>query len=126
MLGKLGAWQHLLMRRLSEPRAAYGLLVAKTVIAAHLALFISFAWNLGSPRTAVIAVFLVMLQQTGLVLQKGFYRLLGTTVGAIVSVALIGAFAQNRELFAIGFALWIAFCTAGSFFYRNFKSYALC
>ena len=99
------------------------LFVAKTVTAALLALLISLVADLDSPRTAMFSVYLVMQARSGLVFQKSYYRLLGTLVGGIVSVALIAGFAQSPELFFVGFALWVSLCTAGSFIYRNFQSY---
>lgn len=101
-------------------RTAY---VVKAVAAALLALLISLLADLDSPRTAMFAVYLVMQAQSGLVFQKSYYRLLGTVVGAVVSVILISAFAQAPELFFLAFALWVAVCTAGSFVFRNFQSY---
>lgn len=107
----------------SSANFASAIYVTKVVLAALLALLISLALNLESPRTAMFSVYLVMQARSGLVFQKSYYRLLGTVVGAVVSVILIGAFAQTPELFFIGFALWVALCTAGSFIFRNFQSY---
>jgi len=104
-------------------RHGMALHVIKTVIAAALALFVSLAMDMASPRTAVFCVFLVMQAQTGLVFQKSFYRLLGTVVGAFVGIILIGTLGQTPEMFFLCFGLWIAFCTSGSLFYRNFQSY---
>jgi len=100
-----------------------GMQVFKVVLAALLALLISLALDLDSPRTAMFSVFLVMQARSGLVFQKSYYRLIGTVVGGTVSVVLIAACAQSPELFFVGFALWVAFCTAGSFVFRNFQSY---
>jgi len=100
-----------------------GMQVFKVVLAALLALLISLAMDLDSPRTAMFSVFLVMQARSGLVFQKSYYRLIGTVVGGTVSILLIAACAQSPELFFIAFALWVAFCTAGSFVFRNFQSY---
>lgn len=113
-----------LSRRLfAAPGWINGVYVAKVVLAALLALLISLAMDLDSPRTAMFSVYLVMQARSGLVFQKSVYRLLGTVVGGTVSVLLIAGCAQSPELFFIGFALWVAFCTAGSFVFRNFQSY---
>ncbi|GAB2180692.1 FUSC family protein [Denitratisoma sp. agr-D3] len=100
-----------------------GMQVFKVVLAALSALLISLVLDLDSPRTAMFSVFLVMQARSGLVFQKSYYRLIGTVVGGAVSVMLIAACAQSPELFFAGFALWVAFCTAGSFVFRNFQSY---
>jgi len=115
----------LLFRKLYRASSYYShaIYIAKIVLAALMALCLSLAFNLGSPRTAVFCVFLVMQTQTGLVFQKSYFRLLGTLAGATVAVILMGAFAQTPEMFFFFFAIWIAICTAGSFIYRNFQSY---
>lgn len=97
--------------------------VAKTFIAALLALWIAFRIGLGSPRTAMLTVFIVAQPQTGLVLAKGFYRAAGTLVGSAMALLLLALFAQQRELFLGALALWIGLCTAGATRTRNFRAY---
>ncbi|AJE03505.1 FUSC family protein [Geobacter pickeringii] len=97
--------------------------VLKTTLAALLAMGIAMRLELDLPRTAMITVFVVMQPQTGLVLAKSLYRIGGTLAGTVASLMLVGLFAQERELFILGLALWIGLCTAGAAFYRNFKSY---
>jgi len=117
------AWWRLVSAWPASAGFASAIYVTKVVLAALLALLISLVMNLDSPRTAMFSVYLVMQARSGLVFQKSYYRLLGTVVGGTVSVALIAGCAQSPELFFIGFALWVAFCTAGSFVFRNFQSY---
>lgn len=97
--------------------------VAKTVIAAMLALWLAFRIGLDSPRTAMLTVFIVAQPQTGLVLAKGFYRIAGTLVGCAATLILLGLFAQRRELFLGALALWIGLCTAGATRARSFRAY---
>ena len=54
---------------------------ARTFASALLALFISFWLGLDEPYWALLTVFVVAQPDSGLVLAKGFYRLLGTTAG---------------------------------------------
>jgi uncharacterized membrane protein YccC len=84
---------------------------------------LSMLFQLDQPRLAMITVFIVMRPQTGLILTKSLYRIGGTVAGILVSFVLISCFAQERVLFLLGLALWVAFCTAGAAFYRDFKSY---
>src|SRR5277367_996947 len=72
---------------------------AKTFAAALLALFISFWLALDEPYWAIMTVFVVAQPDSGLVLAKGFYRLLGTAVGLLVTTALVFGLAQYGELF---------------------------
>lgn len=95
----------------------------KISLAAVLAMGISMRLELDQPRTAMITVFVVMQPQTGMVLAKSLYRVGATIAGTLASLFLVGLFAQERVLFLVGLALWIGLCTAGSAFYRDFKSY---
>ncbi|SOF00901.1 Fusaric acid resistance protein family protein [Burkholderia sp. OK233] len=97
--------------------------VFKTVLAALLSLMIAMRLELPQPRTAMTTVFIVMLPQSGMVIAKSFYRLCGTLVGLVATLALVALFAQQRILFLSAMALWIGFCTAGAARNRNFKSY---
>ncbi|WP_183379364.1 MULTISPECIES: FUSC family protein [unclassified Herbaspirillum] len=97
--------------------------VFKMVAAALLALGIGYALDLESPRSAMITVFIVMQPQSGMILSKSFYRVVGTLVGSIAIVVSVGLFAQTPELFLLTTSLWIGLCTFGSAHNRNFRSY---
>ncbi len=98
--------------------------ILKTFLAALLALFVSFRLQLALPSTALVTVFIVAQPQSGLVIAKGFYRILGTTVGSLVTVVLIALFAQNQLLFLSSLCLWVGFCVAGAAWFRDFQAYA--
>jgi uncharacterized membrane protein YccC len=95
----------------------------KTFAAALLALFIAFWAAIDDPRWAVLTVFVVSQPDSGLVVAKSFYRMLGTVAGVLVSIALVFAFAQYGELFLASLAAWIAFCCFAARTARNFASY---
>jgi uncharacterized membrane protein YccC len=108
-----------------EHEAIVGLVFAlKTYAAAMLALFISFWAALDEPRWAFLTVFIVSQPDSGLVLAKSFYRILGTVAGVIVSTALVFGLSQYGELFLASLAAWIAVCTFASRAPRNFAAYA--
>ncbi|WP_428214368.1 FUSC family protein, partial [Enterococcus casseliflavus] len=71
----------------------------------------------------LITVFIVMQPQSGMILAKSFYRVIGTLVGSAAVVVFVGLFAQTPELFLLASALWIGLCTVGSAHNRNFRSY---
>jgi len=98
--------------------------VAKTVTAALLALWVAFRLGFDSPRSAMLTVFIVAQPQTGLVLAKSFWRTVGTLVGCLATFALVGLFAQERELFLLAMSVWVGLCTAGAALFRNFRAYA--
>ncbi|HEV7856781.1 MAG TPA: FUSC family protein [Herminiimonas sp.] len=97
--------------------------VVKTLAAAFLALWIAFRLGFDSPRSAMMTVFIVALPSSGMVLEKGFYRLLGTLVGCAAALIFIGLFPQQPVMLFLSLALWVAFCTGGSALLRNARSY---
>ena len=115
------AWA--LLREWSLTEGLTWVYIAKAVAAGLIALFIAMRLELPSPRTALTTVFVVMTPQSGMVLAKSFYRLIGTTVGLIAMVTFISLFSQAHLLFLISTAIWISICTAGSARNRNFRSY---
>ncbi len=89
---------------------------AKTTASGLIALLVAFTFNLDQPYWALLTVFIVSQpQQSGLVLAKSFYRIIGTVIGAAVALFLValcraGARALPRRSRALGRAvhLWLA------------------
>eukprot|EP01034_Spumella_vulgaris_P042683 gene42683-52950_t len=100
------------------------LFVAKTLLAAFTALWLAFRLGLDSPTTAMTTTFILALPSSGMVLEKAFYRLLGTLAGCAGALLLVAAFPQQAPLMFLGLALWIAACTCGAAMYRNQQSYS--
>jgi uncharacterized membrane protein YccC len=89
-----------------------------------LALYVAFALELDNPSWAGTSAAIVCLPQLGASLRKSWFRIIGTLVGAVMSVVLIACFPQDRGLFFAGLALWAAACTFVSTVLRNFASYS--
>jgi uncharacterized membrane protein YccC len=107
-----------------EHEVVVGLIFAlKTYAASMLALFIAFWAALDDPRWAFLTVFVVSQPDSGLVLAKSFYRILGTVCGVLFTIALVFALAQYGELFLAAVAAWICVCSFASRAVRNFPSY---
>jgi len=81
------------------------LFVGKTLAAAFLSLWISFRLGFTAPSTSLITVFIIAQPQSGLVIAKSFYRLIGSVVGAVVALLLVETLVQARELFVLALAL---------------------
>lgn len=96
----------------------------KVCLAAFLTYWLALELELPSPRTTLITVFIVMQPQSGSVIAKGAYRMLGTAVGLLVTVLLIAVFGQYGELYLACLALWVGLCCALSARQRNFTAYA--
>jgi uncharacterized membrane protein YccC len=108
----LGAW---------GPRLAFGV---RLWVSVSLALFISFWLQLDTPSWAGTSAAIVCQPQLGASLRKGWYRLVGTVIGAVAIVFLTAFFPQDRILFLISLALWGAACALAATVLQNFASYA--
>ncbi|MCD4864748.1 FUSC family protein [Pseudomonas sp. PLB05] len=97
--------------------------IAKALLAATLALWLAYRLELPQPSTVLVTVFIVLQPQSGQVLAKSFYRILGSLAGLTFTVAAIALFAQERVLLLGALVLWIGYCTRGAARYRDFRSY---
>jgi uncharacterized membrane protein YccC len=95
----------------------------RNMIAGLVALYLAFYFDLEQPQWALTTVFIVGQSTSGMVLAKGVYRLVGTLVGAVASIAMVAVFGQVPLLFLLCMALWLAFCTTGASLLRNHASY---
>ena len=107
---------------LRQEAARWGF-VLRTLLGAFLALGVSMLMQLEQPSTAMLTVLIVMQPQSGAVLAKSLYRMLGNFAGGAFAVLLFSLFAQQPVLLLAGMALWVAFCTIGSTKQRNAQSY---
>ena len=105
----------------ATPKILYGVRLAAAV---SLALFIAFALELDNPSWAGTSAAIVCQPILGASLRKGFFRMVGTVVGAAATVVLSGIFPQDRIGFLVGMALWMAACSFGNTLTRNFSAYA--
>src|SRR6516165_6408241 len=97
----------------------------KTFAAALLALFIAFWLGLDDPRWSLLTVYIVSQPDSGLVIAKSFYRLLGTIGGVLITVALVFGLSQYGELFVASLCVWIGVCNFAARATRNFASYGI-
>ena len=97
---------------------------AKTLLAAFGALWLAYRLGLDSPSTAFTTVFILALPSSGMVLEKAFYRLMGTIVGSVAALTLIAVAPQQTALLFLGLALWVGLCTGGAAMFRNQQSYS--
>lgn len=91
----------------------------KTFVAAMLALFIAFRLNLSQPSWCITTVYIVSQPFAGMVLAKSLYRVLGTVIGAVMSLVFVALFSNAPELFCLMLALWIGAGTFVSIYLRD-------
>ncbi len=88
-----------------------------------LALYAAFWLQLDAPYWAAASAAIVCQPQLGASLRKGWFRMIGTLIGAMMSVLLAACFPQDRVLFLGSLALWGATCAVAATLLRNFASY---
>ncbi|MGF6933491.1 putative membrane protein YccC [Paraburkholderia sp. UCT70] len=98
--------------------------IAKVAIAMTLAMGLCMRLELRTPATAMVSCVIVMMhEQSGMVIARGFYRGLGMVCGSFAGLLLITFFPQQPLLFLGVLAVWIGVCVFGASYYRNFQSY---
>jgi uncharacterized membrane protein YccC len=89
-----------------------------------LALYASFWLQLDNPYWAGTTAAIVCQPTLGASLRKGWYRMIGTVVGATAIVVLTACFPQDRVPFLVGLALWGGICACAATLLRNFAAYS--
>jgi uncharacterized membrane protein YccC len=103
------------------PPLRFGLRVWASV---SLALYLAFWLQLDNPFWAGTSAAIVCQPHLGASLRKGWYRLIGTLVGAVMIVVLTALFPQDRAPFLLGLALWGAVSALTATLLHNFAAYA--
>jgi uncharacterized membrane protein YccC len=89
-----------------------------------LALYVAFWLELDNAFWAGTTAAIVCQPHLGASLRKGWFRMIGTVVGAVAIVVLTACFPQDRAAFLVGLALWCAACAFVATLLRNFAAYA--
>jgi uncharacterized membrane protein YccC len=117
--GTIGRWYA------AFAKAAPPLLFALRLWAAVcLALFVAFWLELDDPFWAGTSAAIVCQPQLGASLRKGWFRIVGTVVGATMIVVLTACFPQDRIAFLVLLAVWCSLCAFAATVLRNFASYS--
>ena len=119
--GIFDAWRRNDALRAAGPPLLFGVRLWASVC---LALYVAFWLELDNPFWAGTSAAIVCQPQLGASLRKGWFRMIGTVVGAVAIVVLTACFPQDRVAFLIGLALWGAVCAFVATLLRNFASYA--
>lgn len=95
----------------------------KTFAAGMLALYVAFELNLTYPIWAIGTVFVIANPYSGMTSSKSIYRVLGTFLGAAVSVVAMPHLIHMPVLFTVFLAVWVGFCLYLSLLDRTPRSY---
>ncbi|WP_420966989.1 FUSC family protein [Bradyrhizobium sp. B120] len=99
--------------RAEEPflvRHADLIFALKTFAASMLALVIALAIDLPRPYWAMATVYITSQPLAGATSSKAFFRVIGTLVGASMTVALVPNLVNAPELLCLAIALWVGLC----------------
>jgi uncharacterized membrane protein YccC len=107
--------------RTAGPPLLFGLRLWASVC---LALYVAFWLELDNAYWAGTTAAIVCQPHLGASLRKGWYRMIGTVIGAVAIVVLTACFPQDRAPFLLGLALWGAACALVATLLRNFAAYA--
>src|SRR6201987_6062403 len=89
-----------------------------------LALYVAFWLELDNAYWAGSTAALFSQPSLGASLRKGWFRMIGTFIGAVAIVVLTACFPQSRAGFLVSLALWGGFCSLVATLLRNFAAYA--
>jgi uncharacterized membrane protein YccC len=107
--------------RVAGPALLFGVRLWASVC---LALYVAFWLQLDNAYWAGTSAALVCQPHLGASLRKGWYRMIGTLVGAVAIVLLTACFPQDRAAFLVGLAVWGAACALVATLLRNFAAYS--
>jgi uncharacterized membrane protein YccC len=105
----------------ARPMLLFGL---RLWISVCLALYVAFWLELDNAYWAGTSAAIVCQPQVGASLRKGWFRMLGTLLGAVAAVVMAACFPQDRIAFLTVLALWGAACAVVATLLRNFASYS--
>jgi len=99
--------------RAEEPfliRHADLIFALKTFAASMLALVVAMAIDLPRPYWAMATVYIASQPLAGATSSKAFFRVVGTWVGAIMTVGMVPNLVDAPELMCLAIALWVGLC----------------
>jgi uncharacterized membrane protein YccC len=88
-----------------------------------LALYVAYWLQLDNAYWAGTSAAIVCQTRLGASLRKGWFRMVGTVVGAVFIVVLTACLPQQRTAFLLILALWVGACALMATLLQNFSSY---
>ncbi|MBN9217567.1 MAG: FUSC family protein [Mesorhizobium sp.] len=120
---RLKAYFETSLAGLTQPTRSDWIFALRTVSAGLIALLVAYALKLDHPQWAMMTVFIVAQPVAGMVLAKGFYRLLGTLAGGVAAIGITTVFGTSPWVLVTVLAIWIGICTFVSSLLRNPEAY---
>lgn len=107
-----------------RPNKSDWIFAIKTFCAGMLALYIALSLDLQYPIWAIGTVFVIANPYTGMTASKSMFRVLGTAMGAIISIIVLPLLIHTPWLFTLFLAIWVGTCLYISLLDRTPRSYA--
>ncbi|MBD9375131.1 FUSC family protein [Rhizobium sp. ARZ01] len=115
--------------KLSARAAGWGFVPARfpfalrTALGACAALFIAWLIGLEHPQWSAMTVFAAAQPVRNMLVEKSFFRAIGTIVGTLVGMLLILAAEGHPAFLVVGLAAWIGVCAGFGNVLRGFVGY---
>ncbi|MCI2810853.1 FUSC family protein [Eoetvoesiella caeni] len=95
----------------------------RTALACCLAVLVAWLLGLEHPHWAGMTVWAASMPVRDHMMEKSFFRILGTIVGTLVGVLLVALVGQQPWWLVIGLAVWLGLCSGLGNLQRSFVSY---
>ncbi|MGU3538291.1 FUSC family protein [Methylobacterium sp. A54F] len=105
------------------PKPAAWAFAFRIWVAMMVALYGAFWLQLDSASSAAVGVAILAQPKRGQALSKSFYRFLGTIVGGVVALVLMGLFNQDRVLLLVSFGTWLGLCVFVAQYLQDTRAY---
>jgi uncharacterized membrane protein YccC len=105
------------------PKPAAWAFALRIWIAMMLALGLAFWLQLDSASSAATCVAILAQPKRGQAISKAVYRLLGTLIGAAVSIVVMALFGQDRVLLLLSFTVWLGLCVFVAQYLQDTRAY---
>lgn len=105
------------------PKPAAWAFATRIWLAMMLALGVAFWLQLESASSAATCVAILAQPKRGQAISKAVYRLVGTLIGAAVSIVFIALFGQDRVLLLTSVAVWLGLCVLVAQYLQDTRAY---
>lgn len=94
-------------------------------LSAALALVLAWWFGLDHPQWAAMAAIASLQPTRGQLLERSFYRVVGSVAGSVVGVILLYCFGFSSIVLVIALGVWLGVCSAAATVQRGYVSYGV-
>ncbi|MDI4654952.1 FUSC family protein [Xanthobacter autotrophicus] len=97
----------------------------RTALAACCAVLVAWLVGLEHPQWSAMTVWATAQPVRGQLVEKSFFRAVGTIIGSVVGIGLLFAAQGQQWAIVLGLAVWIGLCAGAGNLVRGFASYGI-